>query len=83
MLVRGGYRLIPWWCRRAVYRPIVARYTERLQQDLATLAPSAPSEREYPDECEYPEMSASDAASWPEPPWSVSQRPASQPPVGQ
>jgi glycosyltransferase involved in cell wall biosynthesis len=29
VIVRGGYRLVPWWCRRAVYRPIVARYTER------------------------------------------------------
>ncbi|HUY51104.1 MAG TPA: glycosyltransferase [Streptosporangiaceae bacterium] len=27
--VRGGYRLIPWWCRRALYRPIVAHYTGR------------------------------------------------------
>jgi hypothetical protein len=28
VIVRGGYRLIPWWLRRAVYRPIVAHYTE-------------------------------------------------------
>jgi len=28
VIVRGGYRLVPWWCRRAVYRPVVARYTE-------------------------------------------------------
>jgi glycosyltransferase involved in cell wall biosynthesis len=28
--IRGGYRLVPWWCRRAVYRPVVTRYTERL-----------------------------------------------------
>jgi glycosyltransferase involved in cell wall biosynthesis len=27
VLVRGGYRLIPWRFRRAVYRPIVAHYT--------------------------------------------------------
>ncbi|HEY2552323.1 MAG TPA: glycosyltransferase [Streptosporangiaceae bacterium] len=25
VLVRGGYRLIPWWLRRALYRPIVMR----------------------------------------------------------
>jgi glycosyltransferase involved in cell wall biosynthesis len=31
--VRGGYRLIPWWCRRALYRPIVAHYTERTEPD--------------------------------------------------
>jgi hypothetical protein len=23
--IRGGYRLIPWWVRRAVYRPILSR----------------------------------------------------------
>ncbi len=40
VMVRGGYRMIPWWCRRAVYRPIVAHYTERLDQQ-AEQAPSA------------------------------------------
>jgi glycosyltransferase involved in cell wall biosynthesis len=29
VLIRGGYRLVPWWLRRAVYRPVVARYTAR------------------------------------------------------
>jgi len=29
VVVRGGYRMIPWRFRRAVYRPIVAYYTER------------------------------------------------------
>jgi glycosyltransferase involved in cell wall biosynthesis len=24
VLIRGGYRLVPWWCRRAVYRPVLA-----------------------------------------------------------
>jgi glycosyltransferase involved in cell wall biosynthesis len=28
VMVRGGYRLIPWWCRRAVYKPMVAHYTD-------------------------------------------------------
>jgi glycosyltransferase involved in cell wall biosynthesis len=27
VMVRGGYRLIPWWARRAVYKPMVAHYT--------------------------------------------------------
>src|SRR5580704_11853246 len=27
VLVRGGYRLVPWWFRRAVYRPLVAHFT--------------------------------------------------------
>jgi glycosyltransferase involved in cell wall biosynthesis len=40
VLVRGGYRLIPWWCRRAVYKPIVARYTDHLDPDLAAAAPA-------------------------------------------
>jgi glycosyltransferase involved in cell wall biosynthesis len=29
VLVRGGYRLIPWWARRAVYRPVVALLSKR------------------------------------------------------
>jgi len=29
VIVRGGYRLIPWQLRRAVYRPLVARYSKR------------------------------------------------------
>jgi hypothetical protein len=40
--VRGGYRLIPWWCRRAVYRPMVAHYTERLEQPPAAEVPPPP-----------------------------------------
>jgi glycosyltransferase involved in cell wall biosynthesis len=32
--MRGGYRLVPWWFRRALYRPIVARRAERLKHDL-------------------------------------------------
>ena len=35
VIVRGGYRLIPWWCRRAVYRPLVARYADRHGQEPA------------------------------------------------
>ena len=33
VMVRGGYRLIPWRARRAVYRPIVAHYTGRAEPD--------------------------------------------------
>jgi glycosyltransferase involved in cell wall biosynthesis len=29
VLVRGGYRLVPWWLRRAVYRPLVAAFSRR------------------------------------------------------
>ena len=41
VLVRGGYRLIPWWFRRAVYRPIVAHYTEHTSTASARLAGEA------------------------------------------
>jgi hypothetical protein len=57
VLVRGGYRLIPWRFRRAVYRPIVARYSQRPGKDLATLAPGEPSEPKYAAGDEYPEVS--------------------------
>jgi glycosyltransferase involved in cell wall biosynthesis len=29
VIIRGGYRLLPWWMRRAVYRAIVAPYGRR------------------------------------------------------
>ena len=29
VLIRGGYRLVPWWCRRAVYRPVLSRRRDR------------------------------------------------------
>src|SRR5260370_37642785 len=57
VIVRGGYRMIPWWCRRAVYRPIVSRYTDRLDQDLATPA--------SPEPAEPPEWSASSSPAGP------------------
>jgi glycosyltransferase involved in cell wall biosynthesis len=34
VVMRGGYRLVPWWVRRALYRPLVARRAERLKHDL-------------------------------------------------
>jgi glycosyltransferase involved in cell wall biosynthesis len=48
VLVRGGYRLIPWWCRRAVYKPIVARYTEHAPPDPTAAAPADPAEAAQP-----------------------------------
>ncbi|MEP7026552.1 MAG: glycosyltransferase [Actinomycetota bacterium] len=38
VLVRGGYRMVPWWVRRAVYKPIVAHCSGRLEQELADAA---------------------------------------------
>jgi glycosyltransferase involved in cell wall biosynthesis len=66
VMVRGGYRLIPWWCRRAVYRPIVARYAERLEQETGMRPEPERSEREHAGDLECAEMSA--AGFWQDPP---------------
>jgi hypothetical protein len=57
--VRGGYRLIPWWLRRAVYRPVVALFSKRPEPGAAS--PGAP-EREQGQEWDYDASSA--AAFW-------------------
>ena len=31
VMIRGGYRLVPWWLRRAVYKPVVAMFSGRPQ----------------------------------------------------
>src|SRR5262252_5151379 len=46
VLIRGGYRLIPWWCRRAVYRPIFARPGRR--PGAGPRVGPAPAEPEHP-----------------------------------
>lgn len=65
VMVRGGYRLIPWWLRRAVYRPIVALYTRRPGHGPAKLAAPEPAEWGDGQEWEYEASSA--AACWREP----------------
>lgn len=75
VLVRGGYRLIPWWCRRAVYRRLVVHFTERRRP-----GPEIPAQREaagrepapwdYAQEWEHPDMFA--AGLWREPALPVS-----------
>jgi glycosyltransferase involved in cell wall biosynthesis len=42
VLVRGGYRLIPWRLRRVVYRPLVAHYSQPASQAGDGPAPSMP-----------------------------------------
>jgi glycosyltransferase involved in cell wall biosynthesis len=69
VLVRGGYRLIPWWCRRAVYRPIVARYSERAESgppaaQRSTADGEPPAGPEYLPDWEYPDIPA--AGFWDE-----------------
>jgi glycosyltransferase involved in cell wall biosynthesis len=63
VMIRGGYRLVPWWCRRAVYRPVVARYTERLDGQTG---PPGPSPAQHAGQLESAEMRA--AGFWRDPP---------------
>jgi hypothetical protein len=58
VVVRGGYRLIPWWLRRAVYRPLVALHSTR----PAPAGLPDPPEREHGQEWEYEPSAA--AAFW-------------------
>jgi hypothetical protein len=69
VLVRGGYRLIPWWCRRALYRPIVARYTERAEHGPAAGGRRDPAGGDDPADGDYPELPA--AGFWRDQPMSV------------
>jgi len=46
VVIRGGYRLIPWWFRRAVYRPLVALYGRRRGQEWDHESSSAAARRE-------------------------------------
>lgn len=43
VVVRGGYRLLPWWVRRAVYRAVVAGYGSRRGRAKRAAAPAAES----------------------------------------
>jgi glycosyltransferase involved in cell wall biosynthesis len=65
VVVRGSYRLVPWWFRRAVYRPVIARFSDG--QGSLPAAPAAPEapEWEYADEWMDTEMSS--AWLWREP----------------
>jgi hypothetical protein len=58
VVVRGGYRLIPWRLRRAVYRPLVALHSKR----PAPGESPEPPEPEHGREWEYEPSSA--AAFW-------------------
>ena len=57
--VRGGYRLVPWWLRRAVYRPVVALFSKRPGPGPAG---PEPPERGREKERDYDASSA--AAFW-------------------
>jgi glycosyltransferase involved in cell wall biosynthesis len=63
--IRGGYRLIPWWCRRAIYRPLVTHYANSSRPELEGQAQMAPPEWDY--EREWAELGTAAAAHWQEP----------------
>ena len=58
VLVRGTYRMIPWWLRRAVYRPLVALLSKRPPPAAAAAAEPAQPDWEYADEWHDPDMIA-------------------------
>ena len=58
LLVRGGYRLIPWWLRRAVYRPLVGLLPKPAVRGEALAALPTPPDWEFADEWRYPDMLA-------------------------
>jgi glycosyltransferase involved in cell wall biosynthesis len=58
VVVRGGYRLIPWWLRRAVYRPLVGVLSKPQAREPAVAAQPAPPDWEFADDWRYPDMLA-------------------------
>ncbi|HEY2312927.1 MAG TPA: glycosyltransferase [Streptosporangiaceae bacterium] len=58
VLVRGSYRLIPWWLRRAVYRPLVALLSKRPVPVADEPALPEQPDWEYADDWQYPDMIA-------------------------
>jgi len=64
VLIRGGYRLIPWWLRRAIYRPLVGVVSWRTSPPPAA-TPASQHGWEYTDEWRNPEEFA--AGMWQEP----------------
>jgi glycosyltransferase involved in cell wall biosynthesis len=58
VLVRGGYRLIPWWLRRAVYRPLVALLSKPAERAAQVPAEPERPDWEYTDEWRYPDILA-------------------------
>jgi glycosyltransferase involved in cell wall biosynthesis len=58
VLVRGTYRMIPWWLRRAIYRPLVALLSKRPAPAVAAAAPPAQPDWEYANDWHDPDMIA-------------------------
>lgn len=48
VVIRGGYRLLPWWVRRAAYRLVVAPYGRRRGRARAASAAAGPKPASSP-----------------------------------
>jgi glycosyltransferase involved in cell wall biosynthesis len=53
VLVRGGYRLVPWWFRRAVYRPLVAHFSQPPGPAPAVTADAGPADWHFVPDSEF------------------------------
>jgi hypothetical protein len=71
VLVRGGYRMIPWRFRRAVYRPIVAHYTEHGEQGDSQDGGEAAGSGPEPSGADNHEPAGPDGPGSPVPPLTV------------
>jgi glycosyltransferase involved in cell wall biosynthesis len=58
VLIRGGYRLIPWWLRRAVYRPLVGLLPKPAAGGQPAEVRPAQPDWEFADEWRNPDMLA-------------------------
>jgi len=65
VIVRGGYRMVPWWLRRAVYRPLVAALSKRHNLAGAEPPQAAVPDWEFGEDWRQPDMFA--AGLWDEP----------------
>jgi glycosyltransferase involved in cell wall biosynthesis len=81
VLVRGGYRLVPWQVRRAVYRVLVSALSKRTaRQAIEPLQPGLP-DWEYTSEWQSTDLLAAGMADEPAVPASVPAGSASRKPV--
>jgi glycosyltransferase involved in cell wall biosynthesis len=58
VLIRGSYRLIPWWLRRAIYRPLVGVVSRRAAPHPAAQPRPTQPDWEYADEWRNPDLFA-------------------------
>ena len=65
VLVRGGYRLVPWWLRRAVYRPLVAAFSKPAAPPPSAAPQPEQPDWEYAEEWQPPDMFAAGLRSEP------------------